>query len=853
MTDELPDLTHRGQDKDELKRLLPLPYVCVRLGIPLNREGRALCPLHSDDTPSFYLYDHPADGAILWHCQPCGKGGDVFSLLMEVEHLNFPQAIERAAELLSELPDSYTAPVELSPPSTDGPEDWELDVFAGRQRAERAPGVLAVSTGLAAASTPVAIALDEMLRTQWGWGIDESGGVLMPHWTAEGKLTGCKVRYASGSRRSLPGSKYDALYGEWLGRRHQDCLITEGETDAVWAAFQTRVEGIGIDVFALPAGARRKLTAGQLKFIGSKRGTVYLALDPDEVGVAATRDAIELLNTAGITAIRVCCLPLGRDLRDARPVLKRLLAAARRPLPARGRVEFSPSGFIARTKDGEAYPVTNWTVEPVARLSGGESGFRVNLDYRAVVTPCVIKLADLASVNALGKWANRAGIQFLGSDAERKAISEWIEARASVTPEVFQAERVGVQDPPAEYAFAGRSVVYPTAYTGKLPWVYEPSPLTANVTDDILLPCDGSMNWRWLEDFLALSTPDVMHPLLAWLIAACRRPEVHEFPILFLSGSSGVGKSTLAKLACQLVGSKITVNLGGNTPFILLRKLSSSTSLPVFVDEWTRLSRKDTLEQLKGVIPMLYGGELAERGQADLTAMGYQLKAPTIIAGEDTFALDRERERIVTLRPSHTGQNQEALARLLGKPLERFGAWAHLWLAERNELPPMDSVTSTRPGYNRRVLEAGWETLHLMLEDAAQHIPDIPVLPELPDLSCFDVDASAESENVYEVALAEAAPLRDQGGIPLVWRDEQERGTWVRFQALIGLVKQRQLDLELPGGGRAMSDYFEERYGKLTQGRPTPPGSVTGVRAHLIPGLLIGEESAFNSMLTGGK
>ncbi len=49
-----------------------------------------LCPFHDEKTPSFTVT--PERGS--WYCFGCGKGGDVFSFVMEKEGLNFREALE---------------------------------------------------------------------------------------------------------------------------------------------------------------------------------------------------------------------------------------------------------------------------------------------------------------------------------------------------------------------------------------------------------------------------------------------------------------------------------------------------------------------------------------------------------------------------------------------------------------------------------------------------------------------------------------------------------------------------------------------------------------------------------------
>lgn len=61
----------------------------VRL-IPSGNSYKALCPLHKEKTPSF----HVVPDKQIFHCFGCGKGGDVFSFLMDIDHLSFPEAVK---------------------------------------------------------------------------------------------------------------------------------------------------------------------------------------------------------------------------------------------------------------------------------------------------------------------------------------------------------------------------------------------------------------------------------------------------------------------------------------------------------------------------------------------------------------------------------------------------------------------------------------------------------------------------------------------------------------------------------------------------------------------------------------
>ncbi|MFJ6957648.1 MAG: DNA primase [Ligilactobacillus animalis] len=66
--------------------------------VQLHRSGSnwfGLCPFHTEKTGSFSV-NEPKQ---FYHCFSCGRGGNVFKFLMEIEDLTFPEAVYRTAEL----------------------------------------------------------------------------------------------------------------------------------------------------------------------------------------------------------------------------------------------------------------------------------------------------------------------------------------------------------------------------------------------------------------------------------------------------------------------------------------------------------------------------------------------------------------------------------------------------------------------------------------------------------------------------------------------------------------------------------------------------------------------------------
>ncbi len=65
--------------------------------VSLKRAGsnlKGLCPFHSEKTPSFVVY--PADNS--FYCFGCGIGGDAVTFVKQMEHLDYPDALEFLAK-----------------------------------------------------------------------------------------------------------------------------------------------------------------------------------------------------------------------------------------------------------------------------------------------------------------------------------------------------------------------------------------------------------------------------------------------------------------------------------------------------------------------------------------------------------------------------------------------------------------------------------------------------------------------------------------------------------------------------------------------------------------------------------
>ncbi len=80
---------------DILERIDPVEIIGEYVKLEKSgREYRGLCPFHTEKTPSFYV--NPNTG--LYHCFGCGASGNIFRFIMDIEGVDFKEALRILAK-----------------------------------------------------------------------------------------------------------------------------------------------------------------------------------------------------------------------------------------------------------------------------------------------------------------------------------------------------------------------------------------------------------------------------------------------------------------------------------------------------------------------------------------------------------------------------------------------------------------------------------------------------------------------------------------------------------------------------------------------------------------------------------
>src|SRR6202521_1687400 len=313
--------------------------------VQLKKAGqnfRGLCPFHSEKTPSFNVHATRQ----IYHCFGCGKGGDVFNFVMEMEKCEFPEAIRIVAEKCG-IP--MPRKKERSPEERN--ENQQRGALVEMHREAQAFFVKQLEgtlEGKAARAYLEDRGLDKDAITRFGIGYAPSGGdvllrvlkakyaekllaesglvsrdqsgrlfdrfrrrITFPIANESGKIVafGCRAlgddqpKYLNSPETPIY-SKSNVLYhldrAKDALRRQDFAVLVEGYMDAI------AVARAGISNVVASCGT--SLAEPQIKLLGRFTRRVIVNYDPDAAGQTATEPSIVLLLEHDFE-VRVLALP----------------------------------------------------------------------------------------------------------------------------------------------------------------------------------------------------------------------------------------------------------------------------------------------------------------------------------------------------------------------------------------------------------------------------------------------------------------------------------------------------------------------------------------------------------------
>lgn len=339
---------------DEIKNRLDVVDV-IGSYIKLKKAGRdykAVCPFHSEKTPSFFV----SPSKQIWHCFGCNLGGDMFSFVMQIEGVEFADALRILArkagvELTKQDPKIKSQRSKLLEICQEAAEFFEDNFKKNKAVQEylKKRGVLPKIIE----EFQIGYALDSWdalynYLTELGYkaeDIEKAGliikksseqqtvnrkqrnyydrfrsRIMFPICDISGQIVGFTGRIFGGdestakyvnSPETLIFNKSQILYALDKAkvdiRKEDKCILVEGQVDVI-----TSHQAGNKNTIATSGTA---LTEGHLKIIKRYTENLFLAFDTDTAGEEATKKGIGLAQKAEFN-IKVIVISEGKDPAD---------------------------------------------------------------------------------------------------------------------------------------------------------------------------------------------------------------------------------------------------------------------------------------------------------------------------------------------------------------------------------------------------------------------------------------------------------------------------------------------------------------------------------------------------------
>ncbi|MCU7356313.1 DNA primase [Enterococcus dispar] len=321
--------------------------------VQLKKAGKnyvGLCPFHEEKTPSFSV----AEDKQIFHCFGCGRGGNVFGFVEELEGLTFPEAVAKVAEI-EQIP--FAAAYKMEPTTQVGNSPQHALIKLHEKAKEvyhhmlvnTAAGQVALDYLISRGLTEELIKefeigfapnerqflrqvfanekVEAALLAQSGLFVERENGeladrfyqrIMFPIHDAKGKTIGFSGRILT--TPDFPGenqpkylnspetelfNKRQVLFNfdkaRPIIRKENTVFLFEGFMDVI-AAWQSGVKN-GI------ASMGTSLTSQQIAAIERVAGEIVISYDGDKAGLAATDRAIGMLDEHSSLDLAILQLP----------------------------------------------------------------------------------------------------------------------------------------------------------------------------------------------------------------------------------------------------------------------------------------------------------------------------------------------------------------------------------------------------------------------------------------------------------------------------------------------------------------------------------------------------------------
>ena len=334
---------------DEIRNRLDIvelisEYVSLK---PSGKGYKGLCPFHQEKTPSFMV----DSGRQIFHCFGCGEGGNIFTFIMKMEKVKFPEAVKILADKAGiALPTFENQNIKIAPDrelifrlNEIAADYYHRNLFSAQGKSARQyllkrnfseeiikkfqlgyalPGYEHLMSILLAKKIPLSDLFKAGLvakSSKSGKTIDYfRNRIIFPIFNLQGNIIAFGGRVLDdklpkyiNSPETAVYSKAKHLYGLFQAkksiRQKNQVIIVEGYTDVLMAhqyGFEDVVASLGT-----------ALTSQQIDLVKRYADEVLVAFDSDTAGKIATLRSLNMIKKA-VRKVRIISLPLNSDPAD---------------------------------------------------------------------------------------------------------------------------------------------------------------------------------------------------------------------------------------------------------------------------------------------------------------------------------------------------------------------------------------------------------------------------------------------------------------------------------------------------------------------------------------------------------